>query len=223
MAALIVLENNQVSSCLLDNRSIWLLGRKGANGKEGEIAIYSGIVSREHGELRCIENQWFYVDNPKNKNGTYHNGIKISRPISGIRQPVLLEDGDVLQMDGTVRSNLGVTMLFVTTPIQGEWSKFALNDRNITIGSGKKCELIVHGFSLDERSAKLSNVNGQYFLTNCGQTPACLNGKPVAQTTLLQIGDAISLNNCYLFFLGDKLIYTRIRKETLPAKSCIPV
>lgn len=223
MAALIVLENEQVFSYMLDSRSIWFLGRKEANGKEEEITLSSGIVSREHGELRCIENQWFYVDNPQNKNGTYHNGVIISRPLFGIRQPVLLEDGDVLRIDGIARSNLGVAMLFVTTPIQGEWTNFALNDRNITIGSGKNCELIVHGFSLDERNAKLSNVNGQYFLTNCGQVPVCLNGKPVTQPTLLQIGDAISLKNCYLFFLGDKLIYTRIRKETLPAKSCIPV
>ena len=213
MAALIVLENNQVSSCLLDNRSIWLLGRKGANGKEGEIAIYSGIVSREHGELRCIENQWFYVDNPGNKNGTFRNGVRIPRPLTGIRQPVFLENGDILQVRGPAHNDLDVTMLFVTASVPGEWMRFMLNDRNITIGSGKHCELIIQGFSLEERIAKLANINGQYFLSSCGQTAVFLNGRPITASTLLQSGDAIGLKDCHMFFLGTELIYSRIRKK----------
>ncbi len=213
MAALIILENKQVFSYLLDARSAWLLGRKESERGREEISLLSGIVSREHGELRNVEGQWFYVDNPRNKNGTYHNGVKISRPLTGIRQPVFLEDGDVLQIGGPAHRDFGVTILFVTTPIQGEWTRFALNNRNITIGSGKNCEFIIRGFSLEKKSAGLSNVNGKYFLSAYDETAVSLNGNPVAAPTLLQTGDAIRLKNCHMFFLETELIYTRLPKK----------
>lgn len=213
MAELMVLENKQVFSFLLDTYTAWSLGRSETGRKHDEINLSSGIVSREHGQLRNIEDQWFYVDNPGNKNGTFHNGIKIPRPLTGIRQPVFLENGDVLQVGGPAHSVLGVTMLFVTTPVQGEWTHFTLNDRNITIGSGKSCELIIQGFSLGEKSAKLLNINGQYFLSSCSQTAVYLNGRPIAAPVRLQPGDAVRLKDCHLFFLGDELLYTRIRKK----------
>lgn len=213
MEELIILENKQVFSYLLDTHSTWFLGRSESDRRSDEISISSGIVSREHGELRNIEGQWFYVDNPRNKNGTFHNGVRIPRPLTGIRQPVFLESGDVLQVGGPVCCGLGVTMLFVMPPIQGEWTNFTLNNRNITLGSGKKCELIIQGFSLDEKAAQLSNVNGQYFLSNCGRAAVFLNGRPIAASTLLRPGDAVGLKDCHLFFLGTELIYTRMRKK----------
>lgn len=213
MAELIVLENKQVFSYSLDGHAAWFLGRYAADRRENEICLVSGIVSREHGQLCKIEGQWFYVDNPGNKNGTFRNGVRISRPLTGIRQPVFLENGDVLQVGGPAHSDLGVTMLFVTTPVQGEWTHFTLNDRNITIGSGKSCELIIQGFSLDEKSAKLLNINGQYFLSSCDQAAVYLNGRPIAAPVRLQPGDAVGLKDCHLFFLGTELIYSRIRKK----------
>lgn len=213
MAELIVLENKQVFSYSLDAHAAWFLGRSAADRRENEICLISGIVSREHGQLRNIEGQWFYVDNPGNKNGTFRNGVRIPRPLTGIRQPVFLENGDVLQVGGPAHSVLGVTMLFATTPVQGEWTHFTLNDRNITIGSGKSCELIIQGFSLGEKSAKLLNINGQYFLSSCSQTAVYLNGRPIAAPVRLQPGDAVRLKDCHLFFLGDELLYTRIRKK----------
>lgn len=213
MAELIVLENKQVFSYSLDAHAAWFLGRSAADRRENEICLISGIVSREHGQLRNIEGQWFYVDNPGNKNGTFRNGVRIPRPLTGIRQPVFLENGDILQVRGPAHNDLDVTMLFVTASVPGEWMRFMLNDRNITIGSGKHCELIIQGFSLEERIAKLANINGQYFLSSCGQTAVFLNGRPITASTLLQSGDAIGLKDCYMFFLGTELIYSRIRKK----------
>ena len=117
MAELIVLENKQVFSYSLDAHAAWFLGRSAADRRENEICLISGIVSREHGQLRNIEGQWFYVDNPGNKNGTFRNGVRIPRPLTGIRQPVFLENGDILQVRGPAHNDLDATMLFVTASV----------------------------------------------------------------------------------------------------------
>ena len=76
-ASLIVLEDDQIRVFSLDARPEWTIGRYAPDvPNTPDILFTSRIVSREHGWIRNIDDQWFFVDNPKNLNGTFHNGVK---------------------------------------------------------------------------------------------------------------------------------------------------
>ena len=76
-ASLIVLENDQIRVFPLDTKPEWNVGRyDSASAKAPDILFASMIVSRKHGWIKKIDNQWFYIDNPKNLNGTFRNGEK---------------------------------------------------------------------------------------------------------------------------------------------------
>lgn len=93
-AGLVILEGCRVRVCPLEQRERWMLGRDTPNSAvPPDIPLTSGIVSRTHGWLEKIAGEWFFVDNPQNLNGTFHNGVKISHPKNGVRVPVLLENG----------------------------------------------------------------------------------------------------------------------------------
>ena len=100
-AKLVMLEHEHIRVCELDARVEWKIGRFDPNQpNRPNILFSSGIVSREHGWLRNIDGQWYYVDNPRNLNGTFHNGKKIPR--TG-KQHVLLNNGDILRIDNVPR------------------------------------------------------------------------------------------------------------------------
>ena len=120
-ASLVLLENNVIRVINLDTRQDWLVGRYDPNmPNTPDILFISGIVSREHGWIRNVDNQWYFVDNPRNLNGTFHNGVKIPRPMTGIKQPVPLENGDILRVDNPNLQHgnaQGVLMLFTTVTV----------------------------------------------------------------------------------------------------------
>lgn len=218
-ASLILLENDQVRVCPLDTRPDWLVGRYDPNmANTPDVLFTSPIVSREHGWLKNVEDQWYFVDNPKNLNGTFHNGIKIPRPISGVKQPVPLEDGDVLRIDNEDLNHVsaqGVLMMFTTVPVKGNWTVYPLRNRNTTfIGRDEDCDIIEPMPYISAQHAKISCVNGQYYLSDCGSTAGTfLNGNPVAGNIQLREKDCISLCDCNYFFLGDKLLYAKRNRK----------
>lgn len=207
-ASLVVLEDGQVQTYLLEGKSIWHIGRiSSARPQNPDICFHSLLVSREHGWLQKVEGQWFYIDNPLNKNGTFFNGRKLSRPLSGMKQPVPLESSDLLRIEGNRPDSQGILMLFLDPAIEGTWKMFALNDRDIRIGSASPCELVVHGQRLQTVHGKLFRINGVYYLS--GNEDILLNGRPLLNTTQLRQRDCIRMGDCFLLFLEDKLIYTR--------------
>ena len=122
-ATLVILEDDQIRVCELDARLSWKVGRYDPDmPNTPDILFSSKIVSREHGWIQNIDDQWYFVDNPKNLNGTFRNGAKITRPLNGMKRPVPLENGDVLRVDNEDLdhvSSQGVLMLFTTTPVKG--------------------------------------------------------------------------------------------------------
>lgn len=206
-AALVVLEDGQVQTYLLKEKPIWNIGRiSSARPQKPDICFWSLLVSREHGWLQEIEGQWFYIDNPRNKNGTFFNGCKLSRPLSGMKQPVPLEHGDILRIEGSQPSSQDILMLFLDPVIEGTLQTFVLNDRDIRIGSASPCELVVHGQGLEAVHGKLTRINGVYYLS--GSEDVLLNGRPLLNTTQLRQRDCIRMGDCFLLFLEDKLLYT---------------
>jgi len=129
-ASLIVLEDDQIRVLSLDTRPDWAIGRYDPEmPNTPDVLFTSRIVSREHGWIRNIDDQWFFVDNPKNLNGTFHNGVKVPRPKTGTKTPIMLENGDVLRIDNEDLNHVsaqGVLMLFTTATIKGTWTTYPL-------------------------------------------------------------------------------------------------
>lgn len=213
-ASLIVLENNQIRVFPLDIRPEWRLGRYSPDAvNPPDVLFISRIVSREHSCLQNIDGYWYYVDNPRNLNGTYHNGTKLPRATGLTRLPTPLENGDILRIDNTDRpggSSEGVLMLFTTVPVKGTWVTYPLRDAVTTIGRDESCSITEPLPYLSSQHAKITRLNGGYYLSDCGSRAGTfLNGKPLTSSVLLQEKDHFSICDCNYFFLGDKLLYAR--------------
>ena len=215
---LVILENNQIRTCELDVKASWSVGRYDPTmPNTPDILFESPIVSREHGWIQNIDDMWFFVDNPKNLNGTFHNGRKIPRPLSGIKQPTPLENGDVLRIDNENLNNVssnGVLMLFSTAPVKGTWTTLSLQKKTTVIGRDSTCDIVEPQPYISAKHAKITYVNGQYFLSDCNSLAGTfLNGKQIDGSVPLKVKDYISICDCNYFFLGDKLLYAKRNRK----------
>lgn len=217
-ANLVILEKDKVNVQALDMQPLWRIGRYDPNMPNApDIPLSSIIVSREHGWIHNIDDQWYYVDNPENLNGTFHNGVKIPRPVSGIKRPTPLENGDILRIDNEDLNHVsskGVLMLFTTTPVKGVWTAYQLNKHTTVIGRDSACDIVEVLPYVSLKHAKITFINGTYYLSDCNSRAGTfLNGKRVKNSTILHEKDCISLCDCNYFFLGDKLLYAKRNRE----------
>lgn len=217
-ASLVIVEQNQARVCPLDARPKWTLGRYDPNmANIPDILFTSPIVSREHGWIQNIDDQWYYVDNPQNLNGTFYNGSKISRPRPGTRKPTMLESGDILRIDSDDLNEVspyGVFMLFTTVPVNGIWTTYPLKKEISLIGRDASCDIVEPLPYISARHAKIAKLHGRYYLSDCNSSAGTfLNGKPVRAATPLREKDHISFCDCSFIFLGDKLLYARRNRE----------
>lgn len=80
----------------LEKQKKWILGRETLDNKP-DIPIKSQIAGRVHGEFSFVDGFLFYIDKGS-ANGTFYNGEKIACGLNGRANPVLLQDGDILQI-----------------------------------------------------------------------------------------------------------------------------
>ena len=217
-ASLIVLEDDQIRVLSLDTRHDWAIGRYDPEmPNTPDVLFTSRIVSREHGWIRNIDDQWFFVDNPKNLNGTFHNGVKVPRPKTGTKTPIMLENGDVLRIDNEDLNHVsaqGVLMLFTTATIKGTWTTYPLRKSTTIIGRDDSCDLVEPLPYVSSKHAKITYVNGNYYLSDCNSSAGTfLNGQEVKSSTLLREKDHIAICDCSYFFLGDKLLYAKRNRK----------
>lgn len=217
-AMLVILEADQVHVCNLDARTEWKIGRYDPDTPDApDILFSSKIVSRVHGWLKSIEGQWYYVDNPKNLNGTFYNGRKIPRPLSGMKRPTPLSHGDVLRIDNedlNHGSSQGVLMLFTTAAVTGVWTVYPLKKQTTLIGRDTSCDIVEPLPYVSAHHAKISYVNDSFYLSDCGSSAGTfVNGQQVTSSVLLQEKDCISLCDCNYFFLKDRLLYAKQNRD----------
>lgn len=95
---LIIIENGQLTSYMLDDKNVWEVGRP---SKENipDIKLHSTTVSRRHGKFQNLDGEWFYLDY-NGKNGTVYNQKHIKPGINGRVRPVMLKDGDLFVFGG---------------------------------------------------------------------------------------------------------------------------
>lgn len=213
-ARLLLLENEQIREVMLDEKQQWKIGREVPDNRNSpDIVFSSSIVSREHGSLHQFNGQWFYVDNPKNLNGTFHNGKKIPRPMNGMKRPTPLANGDILRIDNedlNKVSSQGVLMLFITTPLKGAWTIYTLRKRITLIGSDDVCDICEPLSMMPLKHSKIAYINGHYYLSDCGSMEGTfLNGQKISSSVILREKDHIKISGCNMFFWGNKLLYNK--------------
>lgn len=214
-AKLVVLENNDIRFFDLDTQSDWLIGRNSpGSARIPDISFDSMIVSRIHGWLKHIDDEWYYVENPENLNGTFLNGTLMEKSASGARKPRTIKSGDVLRIDNKDLNHVSrgsVLMLFTTQPVSGEWTTFSLKGRASTvIGRDAGCDIVEPLPYLSAKHAKITFVNGRYYLSDCGSKAGTfLNGRLVERSEPLREKDYISICDCSYFFLSDRLLFEK--------------
>lgn len=211
-AKLVVLENGRVRVFALDQKQQWLLGRAARSGTP-DIPFQSKIVSRRHGWLMGMDEEWYYVDNPRNLNGIFLNGRRIERPLSGTRKPVTLKDGDVLRIDSGEAGLEGeiVVMLYTTRNVKGNWAVYPLEEvGELVIGRDPDCGLVRVEPEISGKHAKLTCLNGRFYLSDCGSRAGTfLNGERLDCPVALGEKDHFSICGGNYFFLQDRLLYER--------------
>lgn len=96
--SLVVIENGQLTTYLLDDKLVWEIGRP-SEGNFPDIRLHSTTVSRKHGRLQNMDGMWFYLDR-NGKNGTVYNGKHVTAGLRGRTKPISLKNGDILVFGG---------------------------------------------------------------------------------------------------------------------------
>ncbi len=211
-ATLVVLENMQITGVRLDGKSAWTLGRAAA-GNDVAIALKSPIASRRHGALMQFGDDWYFVDEPQNLNGTYYNGKKIPRPAPGTKTRVKLCNGDVLRIDNEDLNNpdqRGVWMLFTTDAIGGTWKYFSLEGKNeVRIGRDPQCDLVQPVSYLSRLHARILLHNGRHYIQDCNSSAGTwVNNRRIGEGAyLLAEKDTVALCDCRFIYTSRGLVY----------------
>lgn len=172
-AKLITLEEESIRCIPLDMREEWTFGRI-APGHPADIPFAAKAVSRDHGLLLRMGDQWYISCRPDTTNVTYYNGEPIYPGGPGSRRtPVPLRDGDLLRIDGPDPEHpdvRGVSLLYTTSQASGRWASFPLDgDGPFYIGRNSSvCQIIQPFPYVSDTHAKIERINGQYYLSDCG-------------------------------------------------------
>lgn len=234
-ASLVVLENGKLQIRKLDQQPEWSIGRFDPSmTKKPDITLHSQIVSRKHGWIRNVRGQWYFIDNPQNCNGTFHNGIIIPKNYNIAKIPAVpLESGDVLRIDYknlNTPSAHGVLMLFTNALVTGTWVSYPLSKQSAVIGRASNCEIIETLPYISSVHAKISYINGNYYLTDCKSVAGTfLNGHRVENSILLREKDVISICDRIYIFSQESLIYAKrnyqqeqeVLRTTMPLKRSV--
>lgn len=119
---LVIIENGQLKSYTLDDKTKWEVGRPSKNN-DPDIKLYSTTVSRKHGKFENLDGLWFYVDY-NGKNGTVYNHKYIRPGLKGRIKSVMLKEGDVFVFGGSKEEVINcktVFGLFLTKEFEDGW------------------------------------------------------------------------------------------------------
>ena len=119
---LIVIENGQIKTYLLDDKLKWDIGRP-TKDNNPDIKLYSTTISRRHGSFQNVDGVWFYLDG-NGKNGTVYNKKRIKSGLNGRVKPVILSDGDVLVFGGgeeEVINSATIWTMYVSRELDSAW------------------------------------------------------------------------------------------------------
>lgn len=231
-AGLVIFDGRGIHTHALELCPQWMVGRNtGAASQQPEILLDSAIVSRNHGAFRKVGSQWYYVDNPRNTNGTIYNGVKIPRPdpSAATLQQTQLMDGDVLRIDsdaGDFDDPNAVLMVFCASIQNTTWSMADLDSRPaLQIGRNPDCDIVLPLSYISGHHAMVQKNGNQIWLTDNGSTAGTyLNRQRIQSPVLLRDKDCFSLCDRKFILSHGKLYFTdaQAARKSAPAPEPAP-
>ena len=138
--SLIIIENGQLNTYVLDDKLEWEVGRP-AKDNQPDIKLYPATISRRHGKFQNIDGVWFYFDY-NGKNGTIYNDKHVNAGMKGRIKPIMLSDGDIFVYGGgekTVINSQTVWAMYSNKLIEEKWRVVnTKNCKTIAIKDGDK-------------------------------------------------------------------------------------
>lgn len=227
-ACLVIFDDRGIHPFSLGTFSTWMLGRQGQDAVPQRIGLYSSIVSREHGMFQKSGSDWFYLDSPKNTNGTYLNGKKIPRPQnSGQMVPYRLADGDVLSINNSASRDSNphaVLMVFSTAFIAGAIEEYDLTGKTVvTIGRASDSNVVLSIPYISGKHAMIRR-NGNRFLLSDRQSKSgtFVNHKRISGEVELREKDSFQLCDQKFVLSCNKLYYLNGKSVTRQLRQAAP-
>lgn len=218
-ACLVYFDDSGIHTQPLNGKPQWMLGRPATGAEAPDIPLQSGIVSRNHGALRKIGQDWYYLDNPHNTNGTYHNGSKIPRPSqeSGQVSSICLRTGDVLRVDnaGGAGNPQAVLMVFSASSASNNWKEIDLSAQpTVTIGRNPSCSIVFPMPYISANHASIQKKDGQYLLSDQGSKAGTyLNRRKISAPTPLRDKDCFLICDRLVIFSHGKVYFEDSQKS----------
>lgn len=194
----------------IDN--ICMIGRKSTQHNP-TIAFNSPIISRDHGEISCINGRYFYHDH-NSTNGTYINGelIGIKSPTHKLAKEI--KDGDVISFDiikdGKHHPERIVAIFTTSLSKQIKWKKLILNEEIAEISIGRN-----HGSGLSFANEMISENHASFFSTKKGwaiidhesTNGVFINTERITSPRYLHKMDVIRIANTFFVYLDDVMLF----------------
>ena len=202
--------NGKMSKYLLDDRTS--IGRKTPQNNP-TVALFSSIVSRNHGEINFIGGKYYYTDNDS-ANGTYINGTLIGKKSPQDQTTKEIKDGDIIQFDilknGEHHSER-LICIFTTSVSKGvKWKRIKLSDEIAEIGIGRSSSsgLNLQNDRISENHASFfSSQTGWAIIDHQSTNGVFVNAKKIDAPKYLNNGDIIRIANVFFVFLGDTILF----------------
>lgn len=119
---LVLIENGQIVSYTLDDRTEWEIGRPSKDNVP-DIKLHTATVSRKHGRFKNIMGFWYYTDYC-GKNGTFLNHQHLGKGLGGKLRAIDLNDGDTFVFGSNQEEVINcktVLGVFLTTSYEDGW------------------------------------------------------------------------------------------------------
>lgn len=191
---------------------VCVIGRKSSQYSPN-IALTSSIVSRNHGEIICVNDRYYYYDH-NSTNGTYINGELVGKNSQTKKLAIEIKDGDVLSFDvisnGNHHSERVVAIFTTSLSKQVKWKKILLNNTIAEIGIGRSSEngINFNNEMISEKHASFfGSKNGWAIIDHQSKNGVSVNGKRIKSPQYLNNGDVVRIVNVFFVFYENALLF----------------
>ena len=212
-ALLLIVENGKTAVQVVKLNGDMRLGRNTPD-TTCDIPLESTIVSRNHGDFRYIDGNYYYKDN-NSLNGTYYNGKLLEKLNENGSRAVKLRDGDILRIDGDelgTPHKKAIEIIFSTTSSEHEqWKCYPLTDSTtVPIGRNIQQGISLTDFMVSRKHAYLEKVGNKWkIVDNDSMNGVAVNNQEIKSSTTLSPFDVIKIANSILIFTGKEIIYNQ--------------
>lgn len=222
-AALIVFDCNRVIN-IFPVKVFSTIGRT-VNQSQCDIRINSPIVSRMHGEIRMLNDNYYYRD-LGSTNGTYINGNHIGKTPDSKSEGTVLNEGDIISFDivqGNVHHPDRICALFTKILCKKyDWETLKLQEDYAEISIGRSVDTgvkIDNNLISEKHASFFHSKNGWAIIDHNSTNGVYLNGKRITSPRYLEDISSVRIADTYVIFTGEYLLFSSgvFRKEA-PAR-----